>query len=536
MTDADDTAPASRGGWWIPAAVALSCVAILVAALAWASAFHVQDDAYMFVRYADRFLAEGSFAWNPGSAPAYGATSLLYLFFVTAFRAAIPGQTAVGIAACSALWGAVFLAASYRILRGSSSGAGGRAALVLGFLLLALASRNLVAHFVNGMDTTLAMTVTAGLVLLWRRWERAPTSRTAALLALGGGVAYLTRPDLALFGLGIPAVVFLFDGRGVRRRAFAIGAGATALVAATLLACQVGFDSALPLSFYAKGLDRVYSERFVARYAHMPAYQLKGFALAYSPLLVALGLDVARNPLRWWREARPSTRGLLLTGLGFFVYYRFFVVQVVPFHQRFYHPALPVVLALGGRSVARLVDALRARGIAPLVLRCAGPLAVAAALVPLGLAAQRFREERAEGIALEFDMLERFRRQGANFWVGLDAMRALPTPWTLATTEVGHPGVLLPDAVVVDLAGLNETRIAHAGFDAEWLFATYAPDLIYMPHPDYDRLIAELEGSATFRSDYERFPAEELDAGMGVALRRASPLYERLRTMVLAPR
>ncbi|MDP6777923.1 MAG: hypothetical protein QGI83_14290, partial [Candidatus Latescibacteria bacterium] len=50
--------------------------------LARLSAGFVLDDAFMFVRYADRLLADGRLAWNPGGESTYGPTSLLYLAVV----------------------------------------------------------------------------------------------------------------------------------------------------------------------------------------------------------------------------------------------------------------------------------------------------------------------------------------------------------------------------------------------------------------------------------------------------------------------
>ena len=124
MAGPDTEARPARGGPWTAVTVGLATLAVALATLAWASAFHVQDDAYMFVRYADRFLAEGTFAWNPGGAPTYGATSLGYLFFVTAFRAAIPGQSAVGIAACSAWMAASRRPSELRTMTGSRPSSG----------------------------------------------------------------------------------------------------------------------------------------------------------------------------------------------------------------------------------------------------------------------------------------------------------------------------------------------------------------------------------------------------------------------------
>ena len=51
------------------------------------------DDAFMFVRYADHFLAGHGLSWNPGEGPVYGISSLAHQLVVTAARALLPWST-----------------------------------------------------------------------------------------------------------------------------------------------------------------------------------------------------------------------------------------------------------------------------------------------------------------------------------------------------------------------------------------------------------------------------------------------------------
>jgi hypothetical protein len=102
----------------------------------------------------------------------------------------------------------------------------------------------------------------------------------------------------------------------------------------------------------------------------------------------------------------------------------------------------------------------------------------------------------------------------------------------MAPTEVGLPAALNPQRRIVDLSGLNEASIALYGFDADRILTDYRPDLVYMPNPDYNEIINSLTRSAVFNAEYELFPAQDLEAVMAVALRRASPDYDAMRAIV----
>jgi hypothetical protein len=49
-----------------------------------------------------------------------------------------------------------------------------------------------------------------------------------------------------------------------------------------------------------------------------------------------------------------------------------------------------------------------------------------------------------------------------------------------------------------------------------------------MPHPDYAPIVAQIRAYPTFTAEYREFTAEELDAYMGVAVRRGSAHYAAL--------
>ncbi|MGB8644005.1 MAG: hypothetical protein WCF84_02115, partial [Anaerolineae bacterium] len=103
-----------------------------------------------------------------------------------------------------------------------------------------------------------------------------------------------------------------------------------------------------------------------------------------------------------------------------------------------------------------------------------------------------------------------------------------PDDMVIATTEIGVLSAANPRKTVVDMAGLNETGFAHDGFSANRLFQEYNPDVIYMPHPDYDVMIAQITTNPYFIAHYEYLPGPSLHTFLGVAIRRDGRYYAAL--------
>jgi hypothetical protein len=93
-----------------------------------------------------------------------------------------------------------------------------------------------------------------------------------------------------------------------------------------------------------------------------------------------------------------------------------------------------------------------------------------------------------------------------------------------------------PHKIIIDLAGLNETQIAHDGFHSDKFFANYQPDLIYLPHPDYQDMIAKIEKSVYFKSNYDYYPASIISAKLGIAIKINSPFYPKMKNLIEANR
>ena len=76
-----------------------------------------------------------------------------------------------------------------------------------------------------------------------------------------------------------------------------------------------------------------------------------------------------------------------------------------------------------------------------------------------------------------------------------------------------------PAVTLIDIAGLNDTRIARQGFSMDDLL-TRAPDLIWLPHHDHTGLRAAILGDARLYRDYVLLDGA---FGYGLAVRRDGP-------------
>ncbi|HUR26653.1 MAG TPA: hypothetical protein VM509_00585 [Planctomycetota bacterium] len=536
----------------------------MLAIVSQASAFHVQDDSYMYARYAHNLVSGHGLAWDPGGEPTYGATALFFVPWVAAIGALFPGSPARIVVFASVAAMLLALVAIALLVRRLLPAATPGRALVIAVLaaVLATAHCGIAAHATNGMDTGLAM---ASLALLLLAWSRSVASgapargRSGVTLVLASFLAFGVRPDLGLYALGIPLALIVLAPRSDRPHLRNVALANGLAIAALLGWAWWYFGTPLTLSFYAKALHAGYGAPFVQKHAPVAAQQFALFTAFYAPLWIVALLDL---PARW--RARHASESALWLGvfaatLLHWLYYRFAVMQVVGSWQRFFYPTLPALVLLGVASGARLVErwnlldvgAARKRvlvvsAFAACTLASAAALAlprsVTLKLLPSRLRPYRdefessvemFREEHARGQLLNYDMGERFAKTKArSFWFALDRFSALPDDISIATSEVGLPAALNPGKRVFDLVGLNENGFALHGFDARRLCAELAPDVLYLPHPDYTTQIEMLMSEPGFQRDYELHPKAELGSFMDLALRRSSPRFEELRAIV----
>lgn len=353
-----------------------------------------------------------------------------------------------------------------------------------------------------------------------------------------GWSGFSARPDLLLYSFIVPISIAVSgsDFRTKRDGLLVLGLTAVAVGVQIFFAWRY-FNSPLPLSFYAKGA-RLYGEFLVAQYRFIPVVEFLSYAASYWYLGVLIGADLIFNFKEWKARVSALEKGFLAaTGL-FVLYYLFFVLQIMPYHQRFYYPTLPAILFLAAQSAVRLSaklpqSARRELRISSRAARLLTTLFLLGFLFPAALSVSRaIGSQLYKGQFLHFDILDDYRRRGYTYWFRLDAFSALPDDLVMATTEVGIPAAMNPQKTIVDLSGLNETNFVRNGFSADYLFQNYQPDLIYMPHPHYQRTIEQISGHPHFVQSYEYFPASVLGVKMGVALKRDSRYHSEMRAIV----
>jgi len=545
----DDGFPPSWDKVWrrLLLAVRLICWAVLIfAVMSRCSAVFVWDDSYMFYRYADNLIRYGDLTWNPAGQGTYGLTSPLFLILVLPIRVLFPGEPALTLYLSSMIAGFLFLALLLVLcdrFAGRSPLAGPLAKTIILFSV-AVSVRPISAHFANGMDTTFAMAYLTAYLLLAKINEESRSIAGAVCMGLWGGLAFTARPDLMLYTVLVPVSIVLLSRNREAKRNAALALGVTlGMCAAWLIFASWYFGSPLPLSFYAKGL-RLYDETIYRAYGSTPIHELGGFVFSYWFLVLIIVADVFVNRGSWWNQTSDVDKSLIIPTMLFILYYAFFVLQIMPYHARFYYPTFPVIAYLGGVGAARLVASIpesakprfidavwyhkRLLILAPVVAILLGCAGFAYGIWKKGPAFVSLVTESN----LYFNVHEDYAKRWRHHWFELDKFSGLSDDLMIATTEVGLVAAMNPKKPIIDLAGLNETSIARHGFSGASFFKRYQPDLIYMPFPFYRGIISEIIGHPDFRTTYEHFPADELGTAMGVAIRRSSRYYTEMRDLV----
>ncbi len=508
------------------------------------TAASVQDDAYIFTRYADNILTRGTLSFNPGYEATYGLTSPAFLGVVLPIRAVLSQNPALTMLCSSAVCGLIFIGLLIVLVRKSSDGMDhpmNHMITVIILLSFALAAGDFSVHFLSGMDTMFALAFLTGYILLCMWHQRSLTVSSMLLTGFMGGLAFSFRPDLLIYTITVPFVVLLFSsGRKAKLKAAGIISVTSLTVLFQVLLYSKFLNSPLPLPFYAKSIDH-YGSYLQEQYHLVPIKQLCkyifSFPFFFSAICVALYIDFRS----WWKAISATGKGLLLATAAFVGYHLFFVIPIMGYSQRFYYLMLPALVFLAVRSMVFIVertslnDILR-KGLMDKVDSKA-ILAVTVLFLVFALGPPVAREAYPllttdNGEYRGFDVTEEYRDRWTTYWFCLDEFSRLPDDMVIAATEIGHPLAMNPGKTIIDLTGLNETTIAHNGFSADRFFQCYQPDLIYMPHPDYQEMSRQLNADPYFTGHYELFSSLDLSTTMALALNRDSEYYERMLQIV----
>ncbi|MEM7530783.1 MAG: hypothetical protein AAF639_01290 [Chloroflexota bacterium] len=498
----------------------------------------VWDDAYMFVRYAHNFLHEGQISWNPQGPATFGLTSMLYWAVMVVPIHTLTESTRVTAIMASFLSGCLFLLLTiWMIMRHTAAGPMGKRLMVLLMLVLITYPREAISeHFLTGMDTMFALAGVTAYILLAKWHEQSPSLASVCLVGIAGAMLASIRPELLLYAVMVPSICFLF-AQDARSRWTAIGVGTVTIAVLLLMvgAAARYLNSPLPLPFYAKGL-KLYGDAFYAVYAFDSFVYAKEFVVYYNGLLALILLGVLYHPKRWWQGLTPADRGILGAAILFSLYFLLLVTPIMGMFSRFYYPLLPVILFLAVRTYSIFADKLAGlkNDIHSYLSHQATLPALLLVLIIIFtpyLYQVRYLVKMPR-YPLDVYAFYLSDSRVRHLWFELNQFSRLPDEVTMATTEIGLVGVMNPDKVVIDLAGLNEREIAHNGFSAQWLLQTHQPDLIYLPFPHYQTMIGELLNNPQFQAEYTYFSAQQLHRAMGIALSIDSPYYAEMLDIV----
>lgn len=537
-----------NGGFWL--AFGCCCLIIALKVLSRFGVASVWDDSFMFGRYAGNFLNSGKLAWNPGGPATYGLTSNLFLVIVIPLRFLLGDRPGLMGVLSSLVGGAALLVLlPYLLLSFGRHQVVTKAVILLVFIAFASELNHFEVHISSGMDTTFALTYLTGYIFIWKSHQKTNSRAKIALLGVMGGLAFEVRPDLMLYTLLIPLAVLIFAATTtIRRTTLAILGITLAVLSGVLVLNTVYFHSTLPLPFYAKSL-RIYGDSFQTAYSDTARSELFDFLGAYWFLFALIAVGIVFNLKTRWQKVSGLEVGLGLATTLFLLYYLMWAIPIMGFVQRFYYPTLPALVWLAARSAGSSVDK-----IAPLLKRwsrnitrrqqltsAAVGLGEVVVILFCGVAAFTYVPTNLNA-AIEAHTLGHFKVAEnyktlwyPDIWYRLDQFSALPDDLVMAATEVGYPVAMNPHKTLIDLAGLNETAFAHQQFSSDLLFSKYQPDLIYMPHPDYKVMLADLTHNQYFQQHYEYFAPGQIKATIGVAIRRDSKYYQQMKTIIETP-
>ncbi len=499
----------------------------------------------MFVRYADNILDTGVPSFNSGCGATYGLTSPAFLGIVLPIRAVLTAENPVlTVLYASTLSALVFLVLLILMINSCTdevSASIRRFIIVVTAFSILYDAENISVHFMSGMDTMLALAFLTAFILLTIRSRKTLTVFSAIITGLLGGLAFSFRPDLLIFSFAVPMVILVCSSGNKA----GIHAGVILTVTALVVILQILFfwkylNSPLPLPFYAKSIG-YYGVYLQEMYKLFPIKRLIKFIFSFPFLFSAMGIALFIDIKGLWRRISDIGKGLFFATLLFIGYHLFFVTPIMDYFQRFYYPALPAILFLSIQCMkficerTSFVEIVREKPLGKINSKTVKALFVLFPVFAFGPAAAEEAYDLFFSCKDEytgFDVTEEYRARWTGYWFRLDEFSELPDNLVIAATEVGHPLAMNPFKTVIDMTGLNETKIAHSGFSADSFFHYYQPDLIFMPHPDYQDMIQSINENSSFINHYEVYSGVDLSTTLALAIRKDSEYYQQMRQIV----
>jgi hypothetical protein len=493
------------------------------------------EDGYFLIRFARNFWRHGTLSWNVADGPVYGMTSQTLQLLGAALHPLTPRHMVLGLkaACCVALFAALPVAFSAVKSPSAASSSRGVVPPPLGAtaglmpLVVGLSSAPILEAMLTGLETVIGLLVVAMSVVAIFKATDGVRDRVFVIAAMLG--VYFTRPDAVLIPVVLLGARWLWALReraggsasaGKQLRALTwtfAGFGAGMLI--LLATFHLYYGTALPLPFYIKthGITVQPADYIVYFEAEKTGNALQAALFAFPFFFVALH-DRSRVVL-----------ALMLSGAAFCGYHYFATIETMGYMSRFYLPGLvPIFIAAG---LAYPAYQLRRRWVVSAlvyllyVAACVGlkrfdttppplemyvPALVATGVMLLGPVGYNAVSALGIGsclvvgaalnypiVALAFEddetvLLRQIRRRAV--FNGIEQLRGI-APKVVYHTDMGAPGVLFPEAKVVDLDGLLNEDITLRGKPFEELCQADRPDAIYVPNEGYAQLRREILSS-----------------------------------------
>lgn len=484
------------------------------------------DDSYIFLRYAKHFLSGYGYCWNIGEKPTYGCTSIAYMLFITLFNKLANLNESLSVSVPSWLFGLSSLFLTLVLIKNIIKDSTLRLyAITLTFPAILLSS-SFYSHSITGMDTTMSLFGNLLLAIFSIRMKQNQTRESVFLCVFIAWLDVLIRPDNGIYALMIPLLI-LNSGQSLKfKKSVIYILSFTVIITLDLIAKYKYFGTIAPLSFYVK------RESYLHGYTEVnmwnPAVYLCDFIETASPFLIAIVLFLSRKSFR-------ICVALLIPVLFTTTYY-FTVVQIMGFSGRFYFPSLAFIITasycvlnhatLNTLKKISFVLVLRATTILIIILIATSPT--------IDWTIGKFWFTHKQRVVLTkpvplFTIKSKVNLPDLERKVVFKTMTTLLKPYadklTIATTEIGYIGANLPNLNIIDMAGLNNKKIAFSGFSIK-SFIENKPDVILMPQTHYVKMINSLLKSPDFRNQYTYY-SHILDYGL--ALKKDSPYFKQLQ-------
>ncbi|MCF8242223.1 MAG: hypothetical protein K9J16_12625 [Melioribacteraceae bacterium] len=312
----------------------------------------VQDDTFIFLRYADNFLNGNGFVFNSGEM-VEGYSSISWLMLLTIILA-LKIDPVTGSQMLSMFFGILVLAAVLKLsesIKVSEDQNPSRSLFynILPVILLALTGG---FHYwsISGMETSLFMLLFLITVKLYIKNQR--NNKPDFLLALVLYLLSVTRPE----GLLLYALLVIFTIIFDREKVFSKGFLFTNVLfimpmILTIFVRYYYYDNLLPNTLYAKsGVGEHYLTRGITYFYQSFKYNLL-FGLILAPAFIFIKKIVRQKELLL----------LLFTAFGYTFIITLFGGDVLP-HHRYYLPVLPLFFILFSKSLNYIFNSSKVLG------------------------------------------------------------------------------------------------------------------------------------------------------------------------------